>query len=197
MSVSQQAHHAYQHLIKLGSKKLSDFLVTHGPIEIPARYGHDPLIGLCRIVVGQQISGAAASKIWQSLEHQSGTRDDLLRRLGTGDEMLTGLSSSKRKTLQNIVLMGERQIESLHRGHPDVAQEALLAVPGIGPWTLSMWQLFVQRLPDCWSDNDLVLKRWSQVLADDANQGRAALIESARPFRSYLALCCWKLNSPT
>lgn len=194
MSVSKQAQHAHQHLSKLGSKKLLEFLSTRGPRDIPTRYGEDPMIGLCRIVVGQQISGAAATKIWQSLEAQTGSRMVLFERLGQADPTLMGLSASKRKTLQHIVLMGELEVNKLAQSPMDNARERLLAIPGIGPWTVSMWQLFVQQAPDCWSDNDLILKRMSDELASECGIERSQWIERARPYRSYLALACWALK---
>ena len=64
MVFSETAQDAYDHIIKLGSKKLSEFVEWTGPIEIPVRYGEDQLLGLARIVVGQQLSNQAASSIW-------------------------------------------------------------------------------------------------------------------------------------
>jgi len=59
---------------------------------------------------------------------------------------------------------------------------------------VAMWELFVLKNPDIWSDGDLILKRISETLAFEADQPRAAWIEQTAPFRSFLALYCWKLN---
>ena len=70
----------------------------------------------------------------------------------------------------------------------------MLAVTGLGPWTVSMWELFVLKSPDQWADNDLILNRISTELAADAKLERHKLIEKAAPFRSYFALYCWRFN---
>ena len=58
-----------------------------------------------------------------------------------------------------------------------------------------MLVLFVLKNSDVWSDGDLILKRISDLLAGEADMDRTEWISSAAPFRSFLALYCWKLNN--
>ena len=102
MVFSETAQDAYHHIIKLGSKKLSEFVEWTGPIEIPVRYGEDQLLGLARIVVGQQLSNQAASSIWARICKRYPKRSDLLQILRDPETENTGLSASKKRTLSEF-----------------------------------------------------------------------------------------------
>lgn len=197
MVFSITALHASQHLSKLGSKKLSDFIARTGPIEIPARYGDDSLMGLCRIVIGQQVSGRAAQAIWSRIETQFPTRHARLLAFQSPDITLDGVSKSKRNTLQAIALLGDSGIEEIKTLPPSERDARLIALKGVGPWTVAMWNLFVLREADCWSDGDLILKRISNQFATEIAMDREKWISHAAPFRSYLALYLWAFNDQT
>lgn len=194
MVFSIQALNASQHLSKLGSKKLSDFIAQTGPIEIPCRYGDDPLMGLCRIVIGQQLSGRAAQAIWTRIETQFPTRNARLLAFQATDVTLEGVSKNKAKTLQAIALLGEKGLGQIASLPPPERDARLIALKGIGPWSVAMWNLFVLGEPDCWSDGDLILKRISNQFAAEIGIDREQWIECASPFRSYLALYLWAFN---
>ena len=185
---------ASDHLTKLGSKKLSVFVLQHGPIEIPARYGDDPLMGLCRIVIGQQLSGRAAHSIWTRLVTEYPERQARLAAFASPEAILSGVSNSKRNTLQVIALLGDSGIERLCRLPSEQRDAELVALKGIGPWSLAMWRLFVLGDADCWSDGDLILKRVSAQLAEEIGVERRAWVEKAAPYRSYLALYLWAMK---
>jgi DNA-3-methyladenine glycosylase II len=194
MVFSITAINAFQHLSKLGSKKLSDFIAQTGPIEIPMRYGNDPLMGLCRIVIGQQLSGRAAQAIWARIETQYPTRNARLLAFQTPGIPLEGVSKNKIKTLQAIALLGELGLNQIKSLTLSERYARLTALKGIGPWSVAMWNLFVLGEPDCWSDGDLILKRVSSQLTAEIGMDREEWIELASPFRSYLALYLWAFN---
>ena len=194
MPTSTTAFSAHLHLSALGSKTLSNFLKKIGPIEIPSRYGDDALLGLLRIIVGQQLSDKASRTIWIRLIDRYPHRVDLLDALGTNDIVKSGLSESKRQTLREIVILGDKWLDNLTRETENSRTSKLLDIWGLGPWSAAMWELFVLKSPDKWADNDLILRRVSQSLADSASIEREILINSAAPFRSFLSLYCWMLN---
>lgn len=72
-------------------------------------------------------------------------------------------------------------------------REALLALPGIGPWTVEYIAMRALRDPDAWPGTDLVLAQ-SIVMRDaalaKASQQRARS-DAWRPFRAYAALHLW------
>ena len=61
---------------------------------------------------------------------------------------------------------------------------ALLALPGIGPWTVEYVAMRALRDPDAWPASDLWLRR----AAGDADAGRW------RPWRSYAAMLLWQVS---
>ena len=185
---------AYKHLAKLSSKKLSKFVEVIGPIEIPNRYGDDALLGLLRIIVGQQISGNAARSIWNRLTDQYPDRVNLLIALRNLDSSITGLSESKKRTLKEIATRGDTWLNEIEKEAEDIRGAKLLEIWGLGSWSLAMWELFVRRDSDIWSDQDLILRRISQRFALEDNINRYELIRSASPFRSFLSLYCWRFN---
>jgi DNA-3-methyladenine glycosylase II len=194
MMSSDSAFDASQHLTKLGSKKLSQFIEKTGPIDIPRRYGDDLLLGLARIIVGQQLSNQAAASIWRRLETAYPQRSRLLVALADVTTPDTGLSASKQRTLGQIMELGDGWILRIAKLDAKQRSQMLLKVWGIGPWSVAMWELFVLGHQDQWSDNDLILRRVSEELAADAGFDRITLVEAAAPFRSYLALYAWRFN---
>jgi len=194
MVFSESAQNAYHHITKLGSKKLSEFVEFTGPIEIPTRYGDDYLLGLARIVVGQQLSNQAARSIWERLSSRYPGRSALLDALRSLETLDTGLSASKRRTLSEIMHLGDAWILDVSNQHESQRQQALLAIWGLGPWSVAMWELFVLQSTDQWSDKDLILNRVSEIFSQDARIDRRDFIRNGAPFRSYLALYCWRFN---
>ena len=194
MVFSDSAQNAFHHITKLGSKKLSEFVEMTGPIEIPKRYGDDYLIGLSRIVVGQQLSNQAARSIWERLSKRYSDRSELLNALRNPETSDTGLSASKRRTLRELTHRGDNWICKVANKRESERREALLAIWGLGPWSVAMWELFVLQSTDQWSDKDLILNRMSENFAADAKVDRNDFIVKAAPFRSYLALYCWRFN---
>lgn len=194
MIFSESAQSAYRHLTKLGSKKLLEFVESTGPIEIPSRYGDDYLIGLARIVVGQQLSNQAAKSIWERLVLRFQDRSALIGALRNPETSDTGLSASKRRTLSELMHLGDAWIAEIATNPEPKRRDALLAIWGLGPWSVAMWELFVLQSADQWSDNDLILKRISELLAADAGMSRTEFVQKSAPFRSYFALYCWRFN---
>lgn len=183
---------ASEHLMQLGSSTLRRLVQTEGPLSIPGRYGADPLIGLCQIVVAQQLSTQVAHRIWERILSHLPDRAARIAAFAGGDCEGLGVSQSKARTLQQIGILGDPWIENLMGRPRETRANQLLAITGIGPWTVAMWELFVQKDPDVWSDGDLILKRTITHFAADASCSTEAFLEAARPYRSYLALYCWR-----
>jgi DNA-3-methyladenine glycosylase II len=71
----------------------------------------------------------------------------------------------------------------------------LLAVPGIGPWTATIYRLMVLRRPDAWPASDIAL---AQSLAEvqglpvrPSPQEMLAIAETWRPWRAVAARILW------
>jgi DNA-3-methyladenine glycosylase II len=194
MSALNQSQAATQHLTKLGSKKLSALIVHAGPIQIPDRYSLDPVMGLCQIIVAQQVSNQAARAMWERVCATFPDRDTRIKALADGQTSGLGLSRAKQRTLTHLLSHGESWLLDVIDQTEQDRFTQLTSLWGIGPWSVAMWELFVLKNPDIWSDGDLILKRVSEMLALEAGQPRSVWIDQARPYRSFLALYCWKLK---
>ncbi|NCW08575.1 MAG: hypothetical protein EBW40_02355 [Gammaproteobacteria bacterium] len=194
MVFSESAQNAYRHITKLGSKKLSEFVELTGPIEIPTRYGDDYLLGLAQIVVGQQLSNQAARSIWKRLSSRYQDRLTLIDALRSAETADTGLSASKRRTLSELMHLGDEWIRDVSNQNESQREKSLLTIWGLGPWSVAMWELFVLQSTDQWSNKDLILNRVSEIFSQDARVERSEFIRKGSPFRSYLALYCWRFN---
>jgi len=90
--------------------------------------------------------------------------------------------------------LGDAWIAEIATNPEPKRRDALIAIWGLGPWSVAMWELFVLQSADQWSDNDLILKRISELLAADAGMSRTEFVQKSAPFRSYFALYCWQFN---
>ena len=81
----------------------------------------------------------------------------------------------------------------LHRGAPLAStQEALLALPGIGDWTVQLLALRVLGWPDAFPATDIgLLKAMGLSQAREAPQA-IAMAEAWRPWRSYAVIALWR-----
>lgn len=183
----------YAHLLSLPFQTLNEFIVQSGPVDLGQRFVADPWEAMARTVIGQQVSTTAAQSIWTRV--QSVAADDLFNCFLNQPERLEGcgLSRAKLRTLTELLRAGrdgQLDLAWLATQPMAVRLEQLLPYWGIGPWSVEMFSLFHARDPDVWSPGDLALKKGAAGFAGDA--GADALIEAARPYRSYLALYCWR-----
>lgn len=75
---------------------------------------------------------------------------------------------------------------------PVPAREQLLAVPGVGPWTVDYLDLRVRRDPDVLLATDLAVRRAVEGLgADGSPRAVAALAERWRPYRTTALIHLW------
>jgi AraC family transcriptional regulator of adaptative response / DNA-3-methyladenine glycosylase II len=73
------------------------------------------------------------------------------------------------------------------------AGRALLAVPGIGPWTVALVALRGLADPDVWLPGDLALRRSLATLGSSDSDAATRW----RPWRSYAVMHLWALAVPS
>jgi AraC family transcriptional regulator of adaptative response / DNA-3-methyladenine glycosylase II len=72
------------------------------------------------------------------------------------------------------------------------AEPALLALKGIGPWTVSYIAMRALRDPDAFLPTDLGVRRGLEALGLDGRPAAAAAVaERWRPYRSYAVVHLW------
>lgn len=149
---------------------------------------------LMRAMVGQQLSVAAATSIWNKLEAASLTSPDAI--IHVEDETLRqqGLSRQKIRYLRSLV---EHDIDFEALQHlPDTEViKNLTAVTGIGNWTAEMYLLFSLGRADVLAVDDLAIKVGAmdllQLKARPTPKQLKTLTEDWSPYRSAASLLLW------
>jgi AraC family transcriptional regulator of adaptative response / DNA-3-methyladenine glycosylase II len=113
--------------------------------------------------------------------------------LAEADLTGVGLTGARRRTVHALTAaLAGGSIRLDPGADRDDARRALLAVPGIGPWTAALVGLRGLADPDVWLPGDLALRRSLAALGssdtDAANRWR--------PWRSYAVLHLWALAVP-
>lgn len=162
-----------------------------------ARWGvHGVFPALLRAVVGQQVSNAAARKIFARILAATGAEPGRVLALGEAGLRDLGVSRAKARTLLALAEAGAAGAFSDFAALPDAAvRERLLAFKGVGPWTVDMVLIFGLGRPDVWpaADHGLVLQAMRHYgLA--SREAVAALGERFAPYRSVAAHYLWAEN---
>jgi DNA-3-methyladenine glycosylase II len=172
-----------------------------------------------RAIVGQQVSVKAATTILGRLVERFGVAieasgDRFVARVPTparvaatvrlfptpaalADADLSGIGMPGKRVaaLQGFARMLADEPIALDDPQADRAalREALLALPGIGPWTVEYVAMRALRDPDAWPGTDLVLAQ--SIVTRDATLAKASQqrtrSDAWRPFRAYAALHLW------
>jgi AraC family transcriptional regulator of adaptative response / DNA-3-methyladenine glycosylase II len=156
-------------------------------------------------VLGQQISVRAARTIAGRLVARFGVPlaaglarpepafawPDAARLAEAREETLAGLGLTRARArtvleLSRAVANGTLVLE--RSGDPSATHEALLAVPGIGPWTAEYIEMRALGWPDAFPAGDLGLRKALGGISTAECEARA---ESWRPFRAYAAAHLW------
>jgi AraC family transcriptional regulator of adaptative response / DNA-3-methyladenine glycosylase II len=158
-----------------------------------------------RAVLGQQVSVAGGRTLTARVLTAAGT--PLPEPVGTlthafprpaalvdADLSAVGLTGARRRTVHALTTaLAEGSIALDPGADRDDAVRALLAVPGIGPWTAALVALRGLADPDVWLPNDLALRR---SLADLGSSDADAAARW-RPWRSYAVMHLWALAVPS
>jgi DNA-3-methyladenine glycosylase II len=165
---------------------------------------------LVRAIVGQQLSTKAARTIYGRLTARYGGRTPTPAELlaDDPDEMRTaaGLSRAKASYLRSLaehVVAGELELARFDEmPDADVAAE-LIAVKGLGQWTVDMYLMFHLLRPDVLPVGDLGIRRAvERAYGLPGLPDPPQLTEIAEPWRPHRTLACRYLwhsldNEPT
>ena len=170
---------------------LGELIARVGGLEFAPPADQTRFAALVRVVTGQQLSGAAAARIFARLRDALGVTPQSLA--SASCEQLVGAGLSRRKAeyvrdLARAVLSGELPLDSLDQLSDDEIVDLLTRQRGIGPWTAHMFLLFSLRRPDVMAPGDLGIQ---QAVGRLRCLGRAATpaevtdaAERWKPFRS-------------
>jgi AraC family transcriptional regulator of adaptative response / DNA-3-methyladenine glycosylase II len=178
-------------------------MVTAAPgRRVPSSPDADELA--VRAVLGQQVSVAGARTLTARLlaagtplAEPVGTLTHAFPRaaaLAEADLTTVGLTGARRRTVHALAAaLASGEIALDPGADREEAGRALLAVPGIGPWTAALVGLRGLADPDAWLPGDLALRKSLAALgSSDADAATRW-----RPWRSYAVLHLWALAVPS
>jgi len=156
---------------------------------------------LARIVVGQQVSVAAATSINKKLVSSLDGQLTARAVLDASDELLrsAGLSRQKVNYIQSLATAqatGTLVLEGLPELADDDAVAVITSIKGFGEWSAHMYLMFSLGRPDIWPVGDLAVRegfKRIQGLEERPSAGKLKPMgEEFRPYRSSLAMLCWR-----
>ena len=173
---------------------------------IVERFGSPPLwdrepgfATLLHIILEQQVSLASAQAAFDRLRASADPLTPTAFLALSDDELLViGFSRQKARygrALATAVRDGTLDLKGLERLDDDEVHAALQALPGIGPWTSTIYLLMVLGRPDVWPVGDIAL---AESVGQIKGLGRRpdavemqVLGEAWRPYRSVAARLFW------
>jgi DNA-3-methyladenine glycosylase II len=173
---------------------------------VVARYGLPPMWArepgfptLVHLILEQQVSLASALAAFDRLRVAADplTPDSFL---ALDDAALLAIGFSRQKArygraLATAMRDGSLGLEGLPALDDDGVDRALTAVPGIGPWTATIYRLMVLLRPDAWPAHDIALAQAiREVRGLDTRPTPDDMLELAegwRPWRAVAARILW------
>jgi len=190
-------------LIK-GARHLADMDPELGAVL--GRLGEPPMWGrkpgfpaLIQIILEQQVSLAAARTMYRRLSRHLGAMTPeavyALQVSGLRDFGLTRQKAGYCHGLAVRILGGCLDLASIARGPDDRGRQALLSVPGLGPWSVDIYYLMALRRPDIWPQGDLALatalREVKHLKALPTKDEQQLLARDWTPWRSVAARILW------
>ncbi len=176
---------------------LAGIVARHGP---PPLWDRAPgFATLVHIVLEQQVSLASAQAAFDRLRAAADplTPDRFLE-LSDAELLAIGFSRQKARygrALATAVAEGSLDLDGLDSLDDDAVHGSLQAIPGIGPWTSTIYLLMVLGRPDVWPVGDIAL---AESVGQVKGLGRrpdaaemARLGEAWQPWRSVAARLFW------
>jgi DNA-3-methyladenine glycosylase II len=172
-----------------------------------ARFGLPPMWdrpqgfgSLIHIMLEQQVSLASARAAFDRLTAAAGPpAAETFLRLDDGQLLQIGFSRQKTRYARALAAAigdGSLALDRLAELDDDAVDRALRAVPGIGPWTASIYRLSALGRPDAWPAGDLALAvaiadLW-HLPAPPAPPETIRRAEAWRPWRAVATRLLWQ-----
>jgi DNA-3-methyladenine glycosylase II len=180
-----------------GDPDLAAIVARYGP---PPLWDREPGFGtLLQIILEQQVSLASARSAFERLRAVADPLTPTRFLELTDAELLTiGFSRQKARygrALASAIETGSLNLDGLGGLGDDAVKRTLEALPGIGPWTSTIYLLMVLGRPDVWPVGDIAL---AESVGQVKRLGRrpdalemGTLGEAWRPWRSVAARLFW------
>lgn len=171
-----------------------------GRLAEPPMWGREAgFPALIQIILEQQVSLAAARTMYRRLTGHLGAMTPeavyAIQVKGLRDFGLTRQKAGYCYGLAAPMLDGSLDLSSVARGPDDRGRQILLAVPGLGPWSVDIYYLMALRRPDVWPQGDLALavalREVKHLTALPTRNDQQFLASDWAPWRSVAARILW------
>jgi DNA-3-methyladenine glycosylase II len=174
--------------------------------RVHTRLGHPPLWGrptgfttLFRIILEQQVSLAGARTLFRRIDARlGGVTTHSVHAAGVEGLRALGLTRQKAAYSHGLarrILDGELDLRAVARAPDEAGRAMLLAVPGLGPWSVDIYFLMALKRPDIWPRGDLALasalRAVKRLRAVPSRDEQLALTAAWAPWRSVGARLLW------
>ena len=189
--------HDALHQLAARERRFGDILDAYGPPPLWAR--KPGFATLVLLILEQQVSIASARATFARLQEAAGeTVPDALLAMSDAAMNAVGVSRQKIRYIRELSIAckeGRLDLKALNRAPDHEVERALIALPGIGPWTAQVYLAMALRRPDVFAAGDLALQivvheRWR--LRSRPNPERLLKIaEPWRPLRGAAMRLLW------
>ena len=171
-----------------------------GRLGEPPMWGREPgFPALIQIILEQQVSLAAARTMYLRLTQHLGamTPEAVYANQVSGLKNfgLTRQKASYCHGLATRILDGSLDLATVAREPDELGRQTLLAVPGLGPWSVDIYYLMALRRPDIWPQGDLALaaalREVKHLNALPTREEQQRLANAWTPWRSVAARILW------
>ena len=158
----------------------------------------DPFQALARSIVGQQISVKAAQSIWARFAACAGAMTPATVRALTPESLRAcGFSGRKVAYVQDLAMRFDEGLVTPRRWarmDDEAIIEELVAVKGIGRWTVEMFLIFHMKRPDVLPVDDLGLRRAMERHYNDGDAlTRDEMRAIGKPWSPFSSVATWYL----
>lgn len=171
------------------------FAPVYEQVGVPSlRRNEGGFAALLRAIVGQQLSVAAASSIWQRLVDAGLITPKTLIQADDEDLKAQGLSRQKIRYVRSLV-DHDIDYQALTNMSDSEIIDTLTAVTGIGRWTAEMYLLFSLGRADILAVDDLAIRVAAMPLLELPERPTPKQLKVATqswsPYRSAASLLLW------
>ena len=185
----------YKKCIDDGYIELANHIKQVGPLKLQVS-NKTFVTHLSKIIVGQQVSVAAARAIWNrtkiilkqnKYKKPNKNLDQQLKK--------AGLSRQKIEYLNGIIFnknINTLTKNKLNKMNAEDYFKLLIDIKGIGPWSIEMSRIFYIGDPDVFSILDLGLKN-AHLKIFNIESYTESFYRTFSPYRSYMCLYLWRI----
>lgn len=157
---------------------------------------------LCREIIGQQLAGAAASKIFARFENLFNNKKitpDSILKIPAQKIRDVGTSWAKVRFIKDLahkVKTRQVNLKKIDELENQFVVAELRKIKGVGPWTSEMFLMFSLAREDVFSHGDLglknAIKKLYKLKKDPTYKQVEKLSKKWSPYRTYACLILWE-----